>query len=134
MWIQSIRLDSMNPKDDYISGPHNYWVHFIFGFVFGAFFGGWFGGWLIGGILAVMTGTLTGGCCVGLSCAKWGDRAWKAILNRFGGGDNRMISAPNRRLRFYVSFGILCVVLAIKVHEVAKARAYVTSLSVAWAK
>ena len=70
----------MNRKDDYISGPHNYWVHFVFGFIFGAIAVGWFAHWLFGGLLAAIIGAGAGGVCFALSCGKWGDRAWKAIF------------------------------------------------------
>lgn len=70
----------MNQQDDYISGPHNYWAHFVLGFIFGAFTVGWFARWLFSGLLAAAIGGLMGGLCFGFSCGKWGDRAWKAIF------------------------------------------------------
>ena len=70
----------MKQKDDYISGPHNYWVHFVCGFAFGVFVGGLFARWLVGSVLAIIAGAVVGGLSFGLSCGKWGDRAWKAIF------------------------------------------------------
>jgi uncharacterized membrane protein len=70
----------MNQRDDYISGPHNYWVHFVCGFIFGALVGAWFGRWLFGGLLASIIGAVLSGFCFGISCGNWGDRAWKAIF------------------------------------------------------
>ncbi len=70
----------MNQKDDYISGPHNYWFQFVCGFLFGAFLGGWLCRWLFSGPVPMVIGAAAGGVCLGLCCGRWGDRVWKAIF------------------------------------------------------
>jgi hypothetical protein len=72
----------MKQKDDYIAGPHSYWVHFGCGFFFGAFVGGSIGwqifhnGWLMGGA------ALVAGSVAASACGRWGDSAWHEIISR----------------------------------------------------
>jgi hypothetical protein len=73
----------MNREDDYISGPHHYWVHFACGFIFGVVAGWEICRWLFSDNLLGIIGAVVSGFCLGLSCGKWGDRVWKAIFESF---------------------------------------------------
>jgi hypothetical protein len=72
----------MNRRDDYIAGPHNYWVHFWCGLVFGAILGTWLGwqtftsGWLVAAA-ALLTSPV-----VAFACGRWGDPVWHWIISR----------------------------------------------------
>jgi hypothetical protein len=74
----------MKKQDDYIAGPHSYWIHFWCGLVFGVFLGAWMGwnffssGWAIAGTAFVTSSVAA------YSCGRWGDRAWHWILSRIG--------------------------------------------------
>jgi hypothetical protein len=70
----------MNQKDDYISGPHSFWAHFVLGFIFGGIVAGWFTRWLFGNFLVVVGGAVLSALCFAFFCGKWGDRGWKAIF------------------------------------------------------
>lgn len=70
-------------RDDYISGPHHFWIHFWCGLIFGAAFGariswGLFdSGWeRIALAAAVALG-------FAFCCGRWGDAAWEWIGGRF---------------------------------------------------
>ncbi len=69
----------MKKHDDYISGPHHYWIHFGAGLVFGAGPGlsiaGWLGlaGWHAFGVVAAIA------LGFAYSCGQWGEVAWKKI-------------------------------------------------------
>ena len=73
----------MPPRDDYISGPHSYWTHFICGFILGGASGAYTasgfhaGGWIT---FAVAAAT---GLALALACGRWGDRVWKSILENW---------------------------------------------------
>jgi hypothetical protein len=69
----------MKKHDDYVSGPHDYWIHFVSGGVFGAGVGAWIGGGLFGGALAIALGAAIFGIGFGFWCGKWGEGAWKSI-------------------------------------------------------
>jgi hypothetical protein len=73
----------MEKKDDYISGPHHYWPHFVCGFVFGAFVGASLSTWILDSSVLRFIAAVITGLCFGLSCGKWGDRAWKSIADWF---------------------------------------------------
>ena len=70
----------MKQQDDYIAGPHHYWIHFWCGLVFGACIGVLIAwrmfdeGWSITVTSAVVA------LAVAISCGRWGDRAWHWII------------------------------------------------------
>ncbi len=75
----------MKKHDDYIAGPHHYWIHFWCGLVCGAGVGAWrawigsqifAAGWLL--VVAAIVFSLG----TAYSCGRWGDRAWHWILQR----------------------------------------------------
>jgi hypothetical protein len=73
-------LPDKKKQDDYIDGPHDYWIHFCCGLVFGAGIGTWIGlqsfdtGWTV-----IMTAAIIS-LAVACSCGRWGDRAWRWII------------------------------------------------------
>ncbi len=73
----------MEKRDDYISGPHHYWLHFICGCVFGAFVGASLIGWLSDSSIVTWIGAGIGGLSFGLFCGRWGERGWKSVSEWF---------------------------------------------------
>jgi hypothetical protein len=74
----------MKKHDDYIAGPHSYWMHFWCGFVFGAGAGAW-AGWQIfeSGWPVVVTGIVVS-LGTAFICGRWGDRGWQRVLHKLG--------------------------------------------------
>jgi hypothetical protein len=72
----------MKKQDDYIAGPHQYWIHFGCGLVFGAGSGSWIGALLFDAdwLVVVTAGILA--LAVAYSCGRWGDRAWHWIIQQ----------------------------------------------------
>ncbi len=71
----------MKTQDDYVAGPHHFWLHFCCGLVFGAGLGWAFGSWLFdGGWRAIVVAAVVA-VGVAYSCGRWGDRAWRWILD-----------------------------------------------------
>lgn len=73
----------MKKNDDYVSGRHSYWIHFVVGLVFG----GLVGGYCIGGLFESKPVALSvsGAIAVGtaLFCGRWGEIAWKRMAEWF---------------------------------------------------
>jgi hypothetical protein len=69
----------MKKHDDYVSGPHHYWMHFLGGFLFGAGLAAWIASWLFNSGLAAGIGAIAGGLSLGFFCGRWGEVAWKQI-------------------------------------------------------
>jgi hypothetical protein len=72
----------MNKQDDYIVGPHNYWLHFWLGGVMGLGLGWWVGFNIFEAGLGVLAIAVTAAVIVAFSCGRWGDRAWRWIIQR----------------------------------------------------
>lgn len=73
----------MEKKDDYISGTHHYWIHFICGFLFGAAIGAYVTSTFLDNSLFILVAAIVSGLWFGFSCGKWGERAWKSISEWF---------------------------------------------------
>ncbi len=71
----------MNKDDDYIDGPHDYWIHFGCGLIFGFVAGAWIGSELFDDVWALVAGAVIFGGGFALACGRWGDRAWRSMLN-----------------------------------------------------
>lgn len=69
-------------NEDYIDGPHNFWIHFLCGFVFGSLISGWLSKGIFESPVLLVTGTVTGALVIAYSCARWGDSAWHWLLHR----------------------------------------------------
>jgi uncharacterized membrane protein YoaK (UPF0700 family) len=69
----------MKREDDYVSGPHDYWIHFWCGLTAGAFAGLWLGWrwfhnwemWLVSILVSAIFACLSG---------RWGDKFWTRLL------------------------------------------------------
>ena len=69
-------------NDDYVNGPHNFWIHFICGFVFGTLISGWLSKDIFESPVLLVTSTVMGALVIAYSCARWGDSAWHWVLQR----------------------------------------------------
>jgi hypothetical protein len=72
----------MKQHDEYIAGPHSYWVHFWCGIVFGALLGLWIGWNLFEQGWAIPATSLATALAIGYSCGRWGDGAWQWVISR----------------------------------------------------
>jgi len=72
----------MKKQDDYIAGPHSYWIHFWCGLVFGALLGAWIGWQMFDGGWAIACTAFVTSSAVAYSCGRWGDPAWHWIISR----------------------------------------------------
>jgi len=69
----------MKQHEDYVSGPHNYWIHFFSGLVLGILLGyWWFGDFFDSAVLNFVATAITG-LVLALFCGRWGDVAWRRI-------------------------------------------------------
>lgn len=72
----------MKQCDDYISGAHHYWLHFVCGLLFGAAIGSWIGWQLFDGAWGLGVTATLGSLAAAFSCGRWGDRAWHWMIER----------------------------------------------------
>jgi len=70
----------MKKHDDYVSGPHSYWIHFWCGLFFGAGIGAWIGRGFFDGGWRVVATSIVLALMVACSCGRRGDRAWFWII------------------------------------------------------
>ena len=69
----------MKQHEDYISGPHKYWIHFFGGFGLGALLGWWFfRGFFEKTALNFLAIAITA-ISLGFFCGRWGESAWRRI-------------------------------------------------------
>ena len=69
----------MRQHDDYVSGPHHYWTHFVSGFIFGGGLAAWIAGGIFDSGLMILSAALVTGAAVAFSCGRWGERVWTRI-------------------------------------------------------
>ena len=69
----------MKKHDDYVSGPHSYWLQFSVGLVFGGLVGSYWIGDLFENMAIALS--VTGVIAVGtaLFCGRWGEAAWNSL-------------------------------------------------------
>lgn len=72
----------MKQHDDYIAGPHHYWIHFWCGLVFGAGAGAWIGSEIFDSGWLVLIATIVAASSTALMCGRWGDRGWYWMLHK----------------------------------------------------
>jgi hypothetical protein len=72
----------MKQHDDYIAGPHHYWIHFWCGLVFGAGAGAWIGSEIFDSGWLVLITTIIAASGTALMCGRWGDRGWYWVLHK----------------------------------------------------
>ncbi len=68
----------MKQHDDYLAGPHSYWIQFGFGLCFGAGAGYWVGTGFLSSLALVGFVAASALSCAWL-CGRWGQTAWQAI-------------------------------------------------------
>ena len=75
---------SVAKRDEYVVGPHHFWIHFWCGLVFGVVFGAWiaFGIFENGWVAFVLTIALA--LLVAYCCGRWGDPAWRWFIKMLG--------------------------------------------------
>ena len=68
-------------RDEYILGRHHFWTHFWCGLVFGVGVGAWmsFGAFDAGWERILSTSIIA--FVVASSCGRWGDSAWRGLLD-----------------------------------------------------
>jgi hypothetical protein len=80
-WSPRATPPTVKQHDDYIAGPHSYWLQFGFGLCFGAGAGYWIGAGFFSSLvwlgLAVVLSAL--GCA--WFCGRWGQAAWQVIAH-----------------------------------------------------
>jgi hypothetical protein len=69
----------MKQHDDYVSGSHHYWMHFVCGFIFGGGLGGWIAYCISDSGLIILIAAVVTAVTFAFSCGRWGDRSWRTI-------------------------------------------------------
>ncbi len=69
----------MKKRDDYISGPHSYWFHFIAGLALGVFLGWWFFGDISDHAFVNLLAVGVTAVCFAFFCGRWGEPAWRRV-------------------------------------------------------
>ena len=72
----------MGKRDEYISGPHSFWIHFTWGLVFGAVVSTWIGNWFFESTAPIVGSAALGALAIAYCCARWGDSAWSWLIER----------------------------------------------------
>jgi hypothetical protein len=70
-------------RDDYISGPHHFWIHFWCGLVVGAGLGVRISWALFDSAWAIITLTTMAALTFAFCCGRWGDSAWGFLMEFF---------------------------------------------------
>jgi len=71
-------------NDDYMVGPHRFWIHFWCGLVLGAGIGAGIGFGTFGGGWSAIVILVSVALVVAYSCGHWGDTAWQWIIEMLG--------------------------------------------------
>ena len=72
----------MKKHDDYISGPHHFWIHFWCGLVFGGVVCAWISRQLFETRAVVLLSAGIAALAVAYSCGRWGDSAWHWLIRK----------------------------------------------------
>jgi hypothetical protein len=72
----------MKKHDDYISGPHHFWIHFWCGLVFGGLTSLWIGWSLFESTAVVLIVAGIAALVIAYCCGRWGDAAWQWLIER----------------------------------------------------
>jgi hypothetical protein len=70
-------------RDDYILGPHHFWIHFWCGLVVGAGLGAGMSRELFDSTWAIITLTTVAALTFAFCCGRWGDPAWAFLMSLF---------------------------------------------------
>jgi hypothetical protein len=73
----------MKKHDDYISGPHHFWIHFWCGLVFGAIVSTWVSCSLFESTPIILITAGPGALVIAYCCGRWGDSAWQWLLDQW---------------------------------------------------
>lgn len=71
----------MKRPNDYLDGPHDFWVHFWLGLVFGAGLGFFVFAELFESAWGLVAGVSAFALGMAYGCGRWGDRAWNWLLS-----------------------------------------------------
>ena len=72
----------MKKHDDYISGPHHFWIHFWSGLMFGGLLSLWCSWRLFDSTAAIFITAGVAALVIGYCCGRWGDSAWHWLIER----------------------------------------------------
>ena len=67
--------------DDYIAGPHHFWIHFWCGLVFGGALGAWWSWRLFESGVLIFAGAAFSALVIAYCCGRWGDLAAAALAD-----------------------------------------------------
>lgn len=70
----------MRKRNEYVSGPHDFWSHFVFGLVFGVVASTSFSLWFFESAEFIIATTAAGALVIAYCCARWGDSAWYWLI------------------------------------------------------
>lgn len=70
--------------DDYVSGPHSYWIHFLAGLIAGALLGCYLFWNLSGSAVVDLLAIIITASVFAAVCGRWGERAWNRIADWLG--------------------------------------------------
>ena len=70
-------------RDDYILGPHHFWIHFWCGLVVGAGLGARISWAIFDQRLAIIASTTGIAVTIAYCCGHWGESAWSVIAHLF---------------------------------------------------
>jgi hypothetical protein len=70
--------------DEYISGPHHFWIHFWCGLVVGALIGGAWSWRLFDSVALSLLSTVAIALAIAYCCGRWGDSAWRVLIEFLG--------------------------------------------------
>ncbi|MBA2732284.1 MAG: hypothetical protein H0U54_05280 [Acidobacteria bacterium] len=73
----------MKKHEDYISGPHHFWMHFWFGLVFGGALGAWLGWQLFESAVFILPIAGATALAIAYCCGRWGDSVWHWLIEWF---------------------------------------------------
>jgi hypothetical protein len=70
----------MRDYNNYITGPHNFWMHFAFGLVFGVLVSAWVSVQLFDSASYILGSASIGAVLIAYCCGRWGDSAWHWLI------------------------------------------------------
>jgi hypothetical protein len=72
----------MKKHDDYISGPHHFWIHFWCGLLFGGLVSAWISWQFFETRALILVSTGIAAPVIAYCCGRWGDSAWHWLIQK----------------------------------------------------